>query len=75
MPPGLGARVRRVRSLSGKAVIVGFGVSTPAQAKALAPHADGVVVGSALVAVAAGKSAARAEKDLKALARRLIKGI
>ena len=30
-------------------VCVGFGISTPAQAAALARHADGVVVGSALV--------------------------
>ena len=31
------------------AVAVGFGVSTPEQARALAAHADAVVVGSALV--------------------------
>jgi tryptophan synthase alpha chain len=30
-------------------VAVGFGVTTPAQAKAIAAGADGVVVGSALV--------------------------
>jgi tryptophan synthase alpha chain len=30
-------------------VAVGFGVSTPEQARTLAVHADGVVVGSALV--------------------------
>jgi tryptophan synthase alpha chain len=40
------ARVRRATSLP---VAVGFGVSTPAQARTIAEHADGVVVGSALV--------------------------
>ena len=42
------ARVRRATSLP---VAVGFGISTPAQARAVAGHADGVVVGSALVDV------------------------
>ena len=40
------ARVRRATSLP---VAVGFGISTPAQARAVAGQADGVVVGSALV--------------------------
>jgi tryptophan synthase alpha chain len=30
-------------------IVVGFGISTPAQAAVIAPLADGVVVGSALV--------------------------
>jgi tryptophan synthase alpha chain len=30
-------------------VAVGFGISTPAHARSLAPHADAIVVGSALV--------------------------
>ncbi len=75
LPSGLAARIRRVREKSGKSVIVGFGVSTASQAKALAPHADGVVVGSALVAEISGKPVARAQKDLSRLTRRIIKGI
>jgi len=42
------ARVRRATSLP---IAVGFGISTPAQARAVAADADGVVVGSALVDV------------------------
>jgi tryptophan synthase alpha chain len=38
-----------VRAVSPVPVVVGFGVSTPAQAHAVAGLADGVVVGSALV--------------------------
>jgi tryptophan synthase alpha chain len=42
-------RARVVRERTQKPVAVGFGVSTGADVKALARHADGVVVGSALV--------------------------
>lgn len=45
----IGAYVRRVRQQLGVPVCVGFGISTPADVRALAPAADGVVVGSALV--------------------------
>jgi len=40
------AQIRRVSSLP---VAVGFGISTAEQAKAVAQHADAVVVGSAIV--------------------------
>jgi tryptophan synthase alpha chain len=39
----------RVRRASPRPVMAGFGVRTPGQVRALAPHADGVVVGSALI--------------------------
>ncbi|MDE2143456.1 MAG: tryptophan synthase subunit alpha [Elusimicrobia bacterium] len=53
LAPGLAARLAHVKALTGKPLIVGFGVAEPAQARALAPHAAGVVVGSALVNAAA----------------------
>ncbi|MFA4904804.1 MAG: tryptophan synthase subunit alpha, partial [Desulfobaccales bacterium] len=46
------ARVRRQTKLP---LAVGFGVSTPAQAKEIARYADGVIVGSALVDLIAKK--------------------
>ena len=49
LPAGLAAHLGMVRRLTAAPVCVGFGVSTPAQAKAVARHADGVIVGSALV--------------------------
>jgi tryptophan synthase alpha subunit len=49
LPKGLKARLAKVRRLTGKPLIVGFGVSKPEHARALAPVADAVVVGSALV--------------------------
>jgi tryptophan synthase alpha chain len=47
----LAASVARVRAATDLPVAVGFGISTPAQAAAVARLADGVVVGSALVDV------------------------
>lgn len=41
--------VERLKEMTALPVAVGFGISTPAQAAAIAPLADGVVVGSALV--------------------------
>ena len=45
-----------------KPVAVGFGISTPAQARDVARHADGVIVGSAIV-----KMIAKYGKDKKRL--------
>jgi tryptophan synthase alpha chain len=41
--------VKRIKTMTALPVAVGFGISTPLQAAAIAPLADGVVVGSALV--------------------------
>jgi tryptophan synthase alpha chain len=49
LPADLPARLAEARAATKVPVAVGFGVSTPAQAKALSAHADAVVVGSALV--------------------------
>lgn len=45
----LGPELDRLRSHTSVPVAVGFGVSTAAHAATLAPHADGVIVGSALI--------------------------
>jgi tryptophan synthase alpha chain len=66
--------VRRVRGIADVPVCVGFGVSTPEHARAIAGFADGVVVGSALVARieeapsprAALEAASRFARELKA---------
>lgn len=47
--PDVAAHLTALRARSRVPVVVGFGVATPQQAAALAPHADGVVVGSAIV--------------------------
>lgn len=50
LPADLPGRLDAVRVASRAPVAVGFGISAPEQAAALAEHADAVVVGSALVA-------------------------
>jgi tryptophan synthase alpha chain len=59
LPPGLGETVARVRASASVPVAVGFGISTPAQARAVGEIADGVIVGSRLVR-AAGEGGADA---------------
>jgi tryptophan synthase alpha chain len=76
LPADLGEHLARVRAAASVPVVVGFGVSTPAQARSLAPLADGVVVGSAIVSrVAEGGSraarAARVKRFVASLARAL----
>jgi tryptophan synthase alpha chain len=70
---GIAARVARIRRHTDLPVAVGFGISTPDQARQVAAEADAVVVGSAVVSRIAGarKPAQRAEvvAFVKALAR------
>ncbi|GAB6876511.1 tryptophan synthase subunit alpha [Thermaerobacter litoralis] len=49
LPEELPAWLDRVRAAGPRPVAIGFGVSGPEQARALAAHADGIIVGSALV--------------------------
>lgn len=45
----ISAMVREIRSVTETPIAVGFGISSPAQAKDIARAADGVIVGSAIV--------------------------
>lgn len=47
----VGAFVRRVRVLTDRPLCVGFGISGPDEARRAAEHADGVIVGSALLRI------------------------
>jgi tryptophan synthase alpha chain len=49
LPEDLPRQLAEVRAATSVPVAVGFGISTPEQARAMAMHADAVVVGSALV--------------------------
>jgi len=62
--PGSVARLRAATPLP---IAVGFGISTPAQARAVAALADGVVVGSALVDVLGRDGVAAAAAFLRGL--------
>jgi tryptophan synthase alpha chain len=65
LPPELARTVERVRAAASVPVAVGFGISTPAQARAVGELADGVIVGSRLVR-AAGEGGAEAVGSLVA---------
>jgi tryptophan synthase alpha chain len=52
VPAELAGTLQRLRSVCALPICVGFGVSSPDQARTVAAIADGVVVGSALVAAA-----------------------
>ncbi len=64
LPPEIGPMVAAVRKATPLPVVIGFGVSSPEQARALGSLADGVVVGSAIVQRIAegGTRAARARR-------------
>lgn len=49
LPTGLEAFIQRARQATDKPLAVGFGISTPEQARQVAAVADGVIVGSALI--------------------------
>jgi tryptophan synthase alpha chain len=51
LPNDLAIQLRELRALSKVPVVVGFGIATPEQAAQLKGAADGVVVGSAIVAL------------------------
>jgi tryptophan synthase alpha chain len=49
VPPDLVRLVRDLRAVTTKPICVGFGISTPAHVAAVVRHADGAIVGSAIV--------------------------
>jgi tryptophan synthase alpha chain len=59
----IAAAVGRLKAATSLPVAVGFGVKTPAQAAAIARHADAVVVGSAIVDLV-GAAHARQSNDI-----------
>jgi tryptophan synthase alpha chain len=64
--------VRRMRAITSTPLAVGFGVSSPEQAGAVAQMADGVVVGSAIVRLIEQQVS---EEQLEAFARSLREGM
>ena len=66
----LPATVQRLRSATNLPICVGFGISTPAQARTVGELADGVVVGSALV-----RAAGNGPQEVLKLTRSLREGL
>jgi tryptophan synthase alpha chain len=73
LPADLPTTVRRAREAAGALpVAVGFGIGTPEAARRAARLADGVVVGSAIVAAAESAAAGRRAEAVRDLAARLV---
>ena len=53
LPVEIDSHVQMIRAVSKKPVSVGFGISSPLQARDIAKKADGVIVGSAIVKIIA----------------------
>jgi tryptophan synthase alpha chain len=68
----LRGQIATLRELTTKPLAVGFGISRPADVRAVASIADGAIVGSALVDAYAGKSGAEAARSVAAVAAPLI---
>jgi tryptophan synthase alpha chain len=49
LPPDLVRQLRALRLITTQPICVGFGIATPEHVRTLAPYADGLIVGSALV--------------------------
>ncbi len=75
------AAVARIKAHTDLPVAVGFGVKSAANAEAIAAHADGVVVGSAIVEAlrasldAAGEATPRTLEAVKALVADIARGV
>ena len=67
---GLAEDLERVRNHVSKPLLVGFGISTPEQARVVAAHSDGVVVGSALVDII--EKSPRPHDEIRDAARRFL---
>ncbi len=69
-------KVSALRKMSALPVVAGFGISSPSQAREIAPAADGVVVGSAIVRLI-GEHAGRPDlaRTVEAFARSLKEAI
>jgi tryptophan synthase alpha chain len=72
LPTDLAAFVGRVRAETGKPLAVGFGISTPEQARQVAALADGVIVGSAVVRLAAEAHGVERVRSFVAQLRRAV---
>src|SRR5439155_8955670 len=64
LPPGLQELIERIRAGTDLPIAVGFGISTPEHVRQVARWAEGVVVGSAVVAIV-GREGRSAVPSLK----------
>jgi tryptophan synthase alpha chain len=74
LPAGLIDRVKWLRTQTDVPILVGFGISSPEQVKAVCEVADGAIVGSALVRLVA-EQASKGPASLAAAVERFVGGL
>ncbi len=72
---GISGYIKKVRRFTDLPLGVGFGISTPAQAREVSRCSDGVIVGSAIVNIIAGNSGKTLLKKVHAFVSGLKRGI
>jgi tryptophan synthase alpha chain len=72
LPPELEDFVKRVRQKAKQPLCVGFGVSTPEQAKRIAAIADGVIIGSRIIQLIEEDASLKALKTFAASVRKAL---
>lgn len=75
LPADVAATLQKLKSQLKNKLCVGFGVSTPEQANALAPHADGVIVGSAIVKLFEQHQGTELQSQLKSFAQKMSEAV
>ncbi|MCG0278004.1 MAG: tryptophan synthase subunit alpha [Thermanaeromonas sp.] len=71
LPPDLAGYLSRVRRVTSLPLAIGFGISTPEQARRIASLADGIIVGSAVVETLAEQGIDKAVNLVQALRKAL----
>ncbi len=67
LPAAVEQHISTIRGFTDKPIAVGFGISTPDQARAVARVADGVIVGSAIVRLIAERASSGRDSILSAV--------
>lgn len=75
LPQDIVKNVRSLKRITKKPVCVGFGVSTPTQAKKISRLADGVIVGSAVIKVIEKNKGKNLNKKVSAFASKLARAV
>jgi len=75
LPKDIVSHVRELKKITQKPVCVGFGISTPIQARRISRLADGIIVGSALIKVVEKSGRGDIYKKAKAYVRRMAKAV
>ena len=75
LAPGLLPALRKLRTKLKTPVVVGFGISTPAQAGQVAKAADGVIIASALIKLISGTSTSKIGQAVERFCKRVVKAL